>query len=499
MPGLGFGHGFGFTRGRSILVSSIKWLLTNVLNLTATVGPNSVAGGTSPTNAQVWDATTGLLIQQISAGEPVSEGMRYTGTEFVNNDGSGNKLHPSKELTENSITSTVFLLYDFRQDSEAVVAGANPSRRYIIGADNHNYALTCSTAGTTHTSPPTVVTADIGSTVAEDGGTVVWDVDHYYSNLADATTNYLPRILNEPAATNEILQSRNFGTTWTTIAATIDLNVDSYFDRLNIQATANRHLVGQTLSGLSALTDYVLSALVKDDGERFVSLVLQTGSTNFHTVTFDLNDGTVSDTQTGGTYTGNLSGSVMVGDKRRIWISAQSTSAPTGANICGAGSATPTLAFGSPTYTALAGEDLIIGDAQIETGTIPSSIIPTTTTTETRDATEFLVTPTSAEFLRMRFADVITQTYLSSGTISIDYDGTTLTVTDGTNAMTHIVAMAVGDQITVVESTGELYYNGSLVDTNGSYSPTWGEIALGNATDYRFDEDLDPTDTTWSE
>jgi hypothetical protein len=59
--------------------------------------------------------------------------------------------------------------------------------------------------------------------------------------------------------------------------------------------------------------------------------------------------------------------------------------------------------------------------------------------------------------------------------------------------------MSIGDQIVVVESTGQLYFNGSLVDTNALYNPTWGEITIGNSTDYTFSSSLDPTDTTWSE
>jgi hypothetical protein len=110
-----------------------------------------------------------------------------------------------------------------------------------------------------------------------------------------------------------------------------------------------------------------------------------------------------------------------------------------------------------------------------------------------------LLTPTPAAFLRLRFADVVSQTYLSSGTIEVSYDGTTLTWTDGTNAMTHNVTMKPGDFATVEEATGKLYYNGILEDTNGSYSPTWGEVALGNAVDYDFDDALDPLDDTWSQ
>jgi hypothetical protein len=115
------------------------------------------------------------------------------------------------------------------------------------------------------------------------------------------------------------------------------------------------------------------------------------------------------------------------------------------------------------------------------------------------DARTFTVTPETGKFLRLRFADTSSQTYLSSGTVAIAYDGNDLTWTDGTNTMTHTVSMVVGDQASVEEATGKLYYNGSLVDTNGSYLPSWGEITLGKATDYRFDNSLDPTDLTWSE
>jgi hypothetical protein len=162
--------------------------------------------------------------------------------------------------------------------------------------------------------------------------------------------------------------------------------------------------------------------------------------------------------------------------------------------------ATDTLANPEYGFRIVTDTDKIAVDfSGIELGSVASSRIPTTTGSVQRNATEFLVTPTPAAFLRLRFADVVSQTYLSSGTIEVSYDGTTLTWTDGTNAMTHVVAMKPGDFATVEEATGKLYYNGSLVDTNGSYSPTWGEIALGNAVDYIFDAELDPTDSTWSQ
>jgi hypothetical protein len=155
--------------------------------------------------------------------------------------------------------------------------------------------------------------------------------------------------------------------------------------------------------------------------------------------------------------------------------------------VTGAGTVTVTIVGGPP------------DEFQLEEGSVPTTFILTEGGSVQRNATSFLATPTPAAFLRLRFADVVSQNYLTSGTIVISYNGTTLTWTDGTNAMTHVVAMKPGDFAAVEEATGKLYYNGSLVDTNGSYDPTWGEVALGNAVDYYFDDDLDPTDTTWSQ
>jgi hypothetical protein len=155
--------------------------------------------------------------------------------------------------------------------------------------------------------------------------------------------------------------------------------------------------------------------------------------------------------------------------------------------VTGAGTVTVTIAGGPP------------DEFQLEGGSVPTTFILSAGGTVQRNATEFLVTPEPAAFLRLRFADVVSQTYLGSGTIVISYNGTTLTWTDGTNAMTHVVAMKPGDFATVEEATGKLYYNGILEDTNVSYAPTWGEIALGNAVDYDFDDEIDPLNSDWSQ
>jgi hypothetical protein len=399
---------------------------------------------------------------------------------------SGIPLTPTKQLTENGITSTVFLLYDFREDSEVVNIG---DHRYIIGADNHNYSLTCSTGGTTHTSPPSVVTADIGSTVAEDGGTVVWDVDHYYNNIATATTNYLTHILNEPVGVNNLMHSGDISNVaWQKFNALVSGTT------LIPTVTNIAHTVFQGTSIISG-TDYVMWFDGEASGFRFAQIAGSAGFTTTDFVTFDLLTGVY---QLNGAITDADVTMERIGDLYRCSLHLQAISTVTGQMALGI-----VESLTSGRLTAFAGDAVSGIDftrLQLEpTAFIPTSYIPTTTGSVQRNSTSFPVTPTPAEFLRLRFADVVSQTYLSSGTIEVSYDGTTLTWTDGTNAMTHVVAMVPGDFATVEEATGKLYYNGILVDTNGSYSPTWGEIALGNAVDYTFDDELDPLDSTWSQ
>ena len=166
-------------------------------------------------------------------------------------------------------------------------------------------------------------------------------------------------------------------------------------------------------------------------------------------------------------------------------------------DISTAGTVTVTLAGAPLAVNIVSGEGISVGVDN--TGTEGDG------STTASDASEFTVTPTTAEYLRLRFADVFTQTHMASGTVAVSYDGTTLTVTDGTNAMTHIVALEPGDWITVKESTGELYFGSvgdataTLVDTNALYAPTWGEIFLGNAVNYEFNAELNPLDGTWQQ
>lgn len=366
----------------------------------------------------------------------------------------GVKLHPSKQLTENGVTSTVFLVHQAwpgtaqSVDANSFAVGKNGNHWYYFQAD--------SGGGTTGGSEPTWPNT-LDATVVDND--ITWTNKGRYSNIGPG---YLPHVLSEVEATNSGLHARDMtNAAWVKTTMTAAKDQTGFDDVANsassLLATVGNATCLQTVTLGAA--DYVTSADIK----RLVGT------------------GTIEVTIDGGTTWVDVTANISTTE----WYRAEATK----------NAANPSIGFRIVTDT----DKIAVDFSGVEAGTVASSRIPTTTGTVTRDATEFLVTPDTEEYLRLRFADVITQTYLSSGTIVISYDGTDLTVTDGTNAMTHTVAMEVGDQITIVESTGELYYNGSLVDTNASYSPTWGEIALGNAVDYRFDADLDPTDLTWSQ
>ena len=191
------------------------------------------------------------------------------------------------------------------------------------------------------------------------------------------------------------------------------------------------------------------------------------------------------------------SGMEKIGDWWRCWVAFTTDAADTSGQLrIGVSDGD-----GNRSTTPLDGtSDIYLWQADFVAASTVSSPIPTTTGSVTRDATEFLVTPDTEEYLRFRLGSVNAENYLTSGTISCDYDGSSsFTFTDGTNTMTASGARAIGDTVVIQESTGKMWVNENLEDTNGSYSPTWGEISLGNITDITFSADIDPTDSSWKE
>ncbi len=479
-------YGFGFNRfasglsSRGGFISTVKWLATFVLDTLATVGDNITNNSTSVTQAREWNLATGIQINQRAAGQEISEGSRWDGSGYVNNDGSGNKLHPTKTGDNGE---DIFLLYDYRQDSEVVNVG---DHRYIIGTDNHNYSLTCSTGGTTHSSPPNVATADIGSTVAEGGGTVVWDVDHYYSNIADETTNYQPHILSEKAATNRVLHSQDLSNVaWGGGFASIETDTLDFTapDGTN---TADKCEIATGSTNVGKRQDVTLTG-----GLGSAAVYVRGGGTATH-LRITTND-------TAAWNTGVSEKLTLSSDWQRINI--------TDDLLPNSAAETVRFFIGGLDVTGADDSDtfgtLYLWQSDVTEQQTLTSPIPTTTSTVTRAATSFTSTEIiETNFVRCRVADIQPQVYLSDGTNELEYvlSTTTLTFTDGVTTLSTVTALAVGDTIVIDTDTGKLYINGTLKDTDAALDVTWGAItAISNITDIRDDSAIDPTDDTWKE
>ena len=207
-----------------------------------------------------------------------------------------------------------------------------------------------------------------------------------------ASSNAQLGLLMEEARTNLAVQSEDFSTTWIASHVTIDTNVSvapdgsTTMDRLNVNINSNNHEVQQTLT-VTADVNHTVSCYVKDDGAGFAFIFWWTSSANQIGIVVDLSDGSITQTTNNGTATLTDSGVDDVGGGTfRIWVSGISGSGDTTPflliGMCDTG--TPTITNGRPIFDALAGEDIFAWGAQLETGSQPSSYIPTTTDAVTR-------------------------------------------------------------------------------------------------------------------
>jgi len=247
-----------------------------------------------------------------------------------------------------------------------------------------------------------------------------------------------PALLVEPSGQNLALQSENFVTTWAANNLNITSGFTSPFNNANgtlIEATSVAGRLRQTIAAITSGTTHTFSLFAKAD-----SFALTSG------ITLTVNDGTSSNYASGVCQafrldTGALGTSGTVGAGFTLtrasienygngWYRCNMTvtaSYTPATSIIGV-RATSTISAGLPSTAS--GSTVYIWGAQLETGSIATSYIPTTTASATRNAEVInlsgAVSGSIGQTEGTIYAEVDAVNWTNLGRIFVVSDGTTL-------------------------------------------------------------------------
>lgn len=276
-----------------------------------------------------------------------------------------------------------------------------------------------------------------------------------------------PALLVEPSAQNLALQSENFTTTWLTLSATVSGNVavapDGALTADLITTSATGNNIRQSPTVVSGTT-YTFSCYIKNGDSNNVSLVMTTAAFPASVVNFNLVSGTASSTTGAPTFRIDNVGNGWY----RCSMSVTATSSAAGACRIQSASANAVSTF-------------YVWGAQLETGSIATSYIPTTTASATRNA--------DVISLSGAVSGCIGQT---EGTIYLDatYDavGSTATVWFSVLGTSNSIGLALGSLIRSIVNGQSDNLAGSPPDTSGiriawAYNAS-GVVCFINGTQY---------------
>ena len=253
--------------------------------------------------------------------------------------------------------------------------------------------------------------------------------------LIDGVVQDCPALLLEPQRLNLVNYSEDF-TQWantgseTTDTANAAISPDGSLNSTKLQEANSNfgyHRLSKSITASSA-TDYALSIFAKKGTQKYVQLLLLSTSNSFTaSKVFDLENGTLGETITNGTATLTDSKIEDFGNGwYRCTIIAQLSTAPNTFRINLANAATGnTSNLGMVQYTGDSNGNIFIWGAQFESGSYPTSYIPTSGSTATRSADVCNGAGTSAEFNDSEgvlFAE-IAQLQTSSGSYLAISDG----------------------------------------------------------------------------